>query len=153
MTSSSNLLPIYRLLPGLTATAALSYAASEYWVLVPFLHRDIPKEAPGIWWNQALWPGTAGVLAIGWTSVGAGILSMRHTAGEAQSLYKWGAIFAAAHFIFAPFVAQVIKRTVYGPPENSKNEVRTWLKIHTLRTIVADLPAAICFLRAFLATL
>lgn len=43
----------------------------------------------------------------------------------------------------------LIKRLVYGPTD-SKDELRTWLKIHAVRTLTTDIPALMCFLGAFL---
>jgi hypothetical protein len=43
----------------------------------------------------------------------------------------------------------MIERIVHGPPENAKGLLRTWLKVHTVRMLLVDIPAMACFLGAF----
>ena len=46
-------------------------------------------------------------------------------------------------------VAKIIERIVYGPPEKAKGELRMWLKLHTTRMILVDIPAMACFVGGF----
>lgn len=46
-------------------------------------------------------------------------------------------------------VAKIIERIIYGPPEKTKGELRTWLKLHTTRMILVDIPAMACFIGGF----
>lgn len=46
-------------------------------------------------------------------------------------------------------VAKIIERMIYGPPEKAKSELRTWLKLHTVRMILVDIPAMACFIGGF----
>jgi hypothetical protein len=32
------------------------------------------------------------------------------------------------------------------PKEQAKDELRLWLKLHSVRTIVVDIPAVVCFI-------
>jgi hypothetical protein len=43
----------------------------------------------------------------------------------------------------------MIEKIIYGPPEKVKGEARSWLKLHTARMILVDIPAMTCFIGAF----
>jgi hypothetical protein len=45
--------------------------------------------------------------------------------------------------------SNVIKEAIYGPQEDAKGTIRTWLKVHTARMILYDIPAMACFIGAF----
>ncbi|KAH9950087.1 hypothetical protein B0H21DRAFT_23241 [Amylocystis lapponica] len=142
---------LLHLTPVLSATAALTFAASEYWTLLPWLKPDTQPQALSKWFDQWFRYGTAGVVVFGTASLVGGYASWRDTVGGARALYKYGIFFAVGHFAFVPPVSQCIKRLVYGPTD-SKDELRLWLKLHTARTVLTDLPAFLCFLGAYLHT-
>lgn len=84
-------------------------------------------------------------------------------ASKAQTIASWyayGALFALGHFAFVPLVAVRIARMTraednlvakWGEPteENiaraNEEEMRAWLWVHYVRTLVVDLPACVCF--------
>jgi len=142
-------LALVRLLPVLSSTASVVFAISEYQTLIPWLGRDLPSKHLSSWFNRWFRLAVVGVLVFGVTSTWGGYLGWRGTVGTASALYKYGTCFALGHFAFVPSISRCIKRLVYGPTD-AKEELRLWLKIHTVRTLVADIPAALCFVGAFL---
>jgi hypothetical protein len=46
-------------------------------------------------------------------------------------------------------VAKIIEQLIYGPHEKTKDMQRKWLKLHTIRMILVDIPAMACFLGGF----
>ncbi|KAF9235004.1 hypothetical protein BU15DRAFT_65221 [Melanogaster broomeanus] len=143
---------LIRLVPVLSSTASVTFAMSEYQTLVPWLSRDLPSKHLATWFNHWFKLGTVGILAFGIASTWGGYLGWRETAGGASVLYKYGTYFALGHFAFAPPVSQCIKRLVYDPTDG-KEELKLWLKIHTVRTLTTDIPAMLCFVGAYLHTI
>jgi len=43
-------------------------------------------------------------------------------------------------------VSQIIEALIHGPHEKTKDQQRKWLKLHTVRMILVDIPAMACFL-------
>ncbi|KIJ64330.1 hypothetical protein HYDPIDRAFT_188050 [Hydnomerulius pinastri MD-312] len=144
-------LGLIRLVPVLSSTASVTFAISEYQTLIPWLNQDLPPNHLSVWFSRWFKLGGMGVLAFGVASTWGGYAGMRGTVGGASALYKYGTYFALGHFAFAPPISQCIKRLVYGPTD-AKKELKLWLKIHTVRTLMADIPAMLCFIGAFLHT-
>ncbi|TVY64250.1 hypothetical protein LSUE1_G008223, partial [Lachnellula suecica] len=137
------------LIPVLTSTASVTFCFTEYWTLLPFLHPSIPPQSLSAFWDSYLYRTMPGWLGFGLTSAVTGYLSFRSTAGVTRQLYGWGTVLALGHYAFGPSVAKIIERMIKGPPENAKGELRTWLKLHTVRTLLVDIPAMACFVGAF----
>ncbi|KAH7911868.1 hypothetical protein BJ138DRAFT_1149662 [Hygrophoropsis aurantiaca] len=138
-----------RLLPVLSSTASVVVALSEYQALLPWLNHDIPSESLSPWFDSWFRLVLAGILALEATSVVGGYMGWKGTIGKAKFQYKFGTILALGHFVFAPTIAQCIKRLVYGPTD-AKEELQWWLTLHTVRTVTTDIPAMLCFLYGYL---
>ncbi|KAH8819256.1 hypothetical protein F5884DRAFT_848582 [Xylogone sp. PMI_703] len=138
-----------RLLPVLSSTASTMVAISEIWTILPFLKPSIEENAVTTWFDNWLYYSLPGAVGLGLTSTIAGYLGWKNTGGGARFCYGWGTVLAVGHFVFGPTIARGIERLVHKPSQ-PKAGVRTWLKIHTIRTVVTDIPAMIFFLGGFL---
>ncbi|KAH6675722.1 hypothetical protein B0J14DRAFT_652564 [Halenospora varia] len=153
--SSTHILP---LLPVLTSTASLTFCLTEYWTLLPFLSPSIPATSLSKFWDQYLYLTSPGWIGFGLGSAFVGWVVGSGNDGVARGMrgivgrkwYLWGTGCALGHYLFGYSVARIIQRIVYGPEEKAKSELRTWLKLHTVRTLLVDLPAVVCFVRGFL---
>ncbi|KAF9060708.1 hypothetical protein BDP27DRAFT_1429764 [Rhodocollybia butyracea] len=138
------------LVPLVTTTASLGYAVAEFTFLSPFVRaKSIPPEAIGTFWDYALVPAVTPVLAFNGTSTIVGTILWKRLAGGTfgRSLVGWGVIAAAAHFVFVPNVAGIVKDMIYKPATAREGQQR-WLRLHMIRTLTTDLPAFALFLAA-----
>ncbi|EGN92624.1 hypothetical protein SERLA73DRAFT_190806 [Serpula lacrymans var. lacrymans S7.3] len=143
---------LLHLTPVLSATASVTYAMSEYFTLIPWLRKDTPSTTLSTWFNDWFRLGLVSVLTFGTVSVAGGYAGWKDTVGGASVLYMYGTFFAIGHFAFVPWISRCIKRLVYGPTD-AKDELRWWLKLHTVRMITMDIPAMLCFLGGYLHTM
>ncbi|EIW81048.1 hypothetical protein CONPUDRAFT_82130 [Coniophora puteana RWD-64-598 SS2] len=141
---------LFHLAPVLTSGASLAWAFSEYQTLIPFLQSDIPAAPLASWFNRWFRLATAGIVGCGLASTSWGYVGSTRAAGMAGRLYLYGAVLSAAHFAFVPWIAPCIERLVYGPEHRTKDELRRWLRIHTVRTLLTDIPAFVCFTWGYL---
>lgn len=159
------------ILPLCTSSATLGLSLFQYPLFLSFLS---PKSHPtsqkphrisgtplSAFWSSFLRPSATLISALTLTSAGAGLLASRwlntHRTLETTEVGKWymiGAGLSAAHLAFVPLVSGPIKRVLAAGKgsENEKEvegsnekEMMTWLFVHTLRTLVVDVPALWCF--------
>lgn len=113
------------------------------------------------YWNPFVKQGGVVVFGCALTSAISGLASWRwlqnHGHLETTAVSQWysyGALFALAHFAFVPLVAGPIKnmsdagdsaKSEEEVDESNRKEMATWLIWHSVRTLVADLPALWCF--------
>ena len=130
------------ILPLCTSSATVGLAVFQYPVFLSFLQAKPSAAGRPLsrYWEPFLKQGGGVILGLGLTSSISGLVSWRwlqtHGHLETTAVSKWygyGALFALAHFVFVPLVAGPIK------------EMGNWLLWHTVRTVVADLPALWCF--------
>jgi Domain of unknown function (DUF1772) len=151
------------ILPLCTSSATVGLAVFQYPVFLSFLQAKPSTAGRPLsrYWEPFLKQGGGVILGLGLTSSISGLVSWRwlqtHGHLETTAVSKWygyGALFALAHFAFVPLVAGPIK-TMMDVAESSKSEdeveetnrkeMGNWLLWHTVRTVVADLPALWCF--------
>ncbi|KAL1971018.1 hypothetical protein VTN77DRAFT_2852 [Rasamsonia byssochlamydoides] len=123
-------------------------------------------------WAKSFPFGLGAILTLGVGSLVGGIagyrLSLsRSTKPESTTaglLYAAGTAFSLVHFVFVPWIASAIRpmiepdspeeSQVNGKNANNNNNntkrdnLRKWLRIHAVRTLVADIPAFLFFLGA-----
>jgi len=105
-TPESMRLNTVRILPLLAATASTTYALSEAWTLLPFFQPSISSSALSTWFNSWLYHAIAGVITLGATSVITGYLGWKNSVGAARTMFGWGTVFAAGHFVYVPVVSR-----------------------------------------------
>jgi len=162
------------ILPLCTSSATLGLSLFQYPLFLSFLSpkktNDKPHRISGTplsaFWFSFLTPAATLISALTLTSAGAGFLASRwlntHKTLETTEVGKWyliGAGLSLGHIAFVPMVAGPIKRMVEGGrvgdsgkevnekevEGRNEKEMMTWLFVHTLRTLVVDVPALWCF--------
>ncbi|KAL1982753.1 hypothetical protein VTN96DRAFT_935 [Rasamsonia emersonii] len=113
-------------------------------------------------WEKSFPLGVSLVLSQGAGSLIGGIagylLSRRkdNTKAAAGWLYVAGTVFSMAHFVLVPWIIAAIRPIVEpDSPEGKKaarngnrDNLRQWLRVHAVRTLVSDIPAFLSFLGA-----
>ncbi|TKA72483.1 hypothetical protein B0A55_06693 [Friedmanniomyces simplex] len=160
------------ILPLCTSSATVGLALFQYPVFLSFLHAQpsIAGNPLSRFWAAMIKPGASLIAAMALTSTLAGVVSARwlhtHATLETTDVSQWytyGAVLAAGHLAFAPLVAGPIKRMVEAGQEGggsgggsnalseeevdgkNREEMKTWFTLHTVRTLLVDLPALLCF--------
>ena len=151
------------ILPLCTSSATVGLAVFHYPVFLSFLQAKPSAAGRPLsrYWEPFLKQGGGVILGLGLTSSISGLVSWRwlqtHGHLETTAVSKWygyGALFALAHFAFVPLVAGPIKAMMDAAEtsksedeveETNRKEMGNWLLWHTVRTVVADLPALWCF--------
>ncbi|KAK5136005.1 hypothetical protein LTR08_004259 [Meristemomyces frigidus] len=151
------------ILPLCTSSATIGLALFQYPIFLSFLQAQ-PSIAGGPlsrFWDAVIVPGGSIITAITLTSAIAGAVSARwlqtHATLETSSVSQWytyGAILAAGHLAFVPFIAGPIRieaekaierRSEEAIDEANREEMKSWLFWHTMRTVLVDAPALLCF--------
>jgi hypothetical protein len=151
------------ILPLCSSSATVGLAVFQYPVFLSFLQSKPSTAGRPLsrYWEPFLKQGGGIIVGLGLTSAVSGLVSWRwlqtHGQLETTAVSKWysyGALFALAHFAFVPLVAGPIKnmtdagessKTEDEVDESNRKEMANWLIWHTVRTVVADIPALWCF--------
>jgi len=154
------------ILPLCTSSATVGLALFQYPLFLSFLQAkpSIAGKPLSSFWGAYFKQSAALILGCGLTTAVSGLISWRwlqtHGHLETTEVSKWygyGALFALAHFAFTPLVAPSVKSMTSGVGDSeiaktdsdveatNRKEMEIWLKWHTVRTIVVDLPALWCF--------
>jgi hypothetical protein len=151
------------ILPLCTSSATVGLAVFQYPVFLSFLQSKPSTAGRPLsrYWEPFLKQGGGLILGLGLTSSISGLVSWRwlqtHGHLETTAVSKWysyGALFALAHFAFVPLVMTPIKNMTEAAEsskseeevdEANRKEMANWLLWHTVRTVVADIPALWCF--------
>lgn len=154
------------ILPLCTSSATVGLALFQYPVFLALLQPkpSIAGKPLSKYWEAFLAPGASLITSIAVTSAVSGLVCSRwlrtHTTLETTDVSKWytyGAILAVGHFLAVPLIAGPIQRiiaagkdgeTSQADPEvdeANRKEMKTWLTVHTARTLFVDIPALWCF--------
>lgn len=154
-TTHLGLHPSFAVVPLISQSLTVFYALVEPTIFVPFLRaaetdRAATQRVTRLWWNAFLPYGLTTIFGITLPAIGAGIYAARQLPSDSLEwkLYAAGAAFGAGHFLAAPTISKVISNVCDEEVEKkgeTREYVRQWLQIHTVRTLAADLPALLCF--------
>lgn len=155
------------ILPLCTSSATVGLALYQFPVFLSFLRTEpsIAGKPLSRFWATHIQPGAGLISTIALTSSVAGAIAARwlnqHATLETtdvSSWYTYGAVLAAGHLVFWPFVAGPVSKMIAAGKEDlgsakteadieqtNKEEMRNWLVIHAVRTVLVDLPALLCF--------
>jgi hypothetical protein len=150
------------ILPLCTSSATLGLALFQYPLFLTFLQAkpSISGKPLSAFWDTFVYTGTSVVLGITTTSTIAGFVCARwlktHATLETTDVSTWytyGALAALGHLAFAPAIAGPIKRITEGRESVSEQDVekrneedqKTWLLVHTIRTLTVDIAAVLFF--------
>jgi hypothetical protein len=151
-----------RMLPLISSTVSLMWAADEYMFLSSWLPTAYHEQAQAL---LPLWFATWGRMA-NWVlfssfpiSLGAAIANVttsRATSGASGALmwYYAGLFFTSAHFFYGPkalgLLAAIRKPAPAGNPTASLSQ---WITMHLTRVVTADAPAFLAFATAVLTSI
>ncbi|PGG99266.1 hypothetical protein AJ79_08603 [Helicocarpus griseus UAMH5409] len=133
---------LLRLAPLVTTTSSLTLCAAQSLYLGPFLHPSVG----GISLLMPLYGLTIG------TSVANLFFSEPQAlkAAGARELYMGGLVFSVLHFAFVPFVMYPVRDIIEDRSKGkSTGDLKKWLGVHFIRSLVVDLPGWACFLGGF----
>ncbi|KAL5359746.1 putative integral membrane protein [Aspergillus floccosus] len=153
---------LLRVAPLASSTASLVYATTELIVNNGFLQPEIRSKSNQLlprWYsymfNRGIWVVVGLNMTTVWTSVASLWLDARRPDGARPgSIFYWiGLAGAIGHMLFIPWVATPIQNMVEDRnEEGATREMETWLSVHRVRMLVADLPAWLGFGAAVLTT-
>ncbi|SMR42482.1 unnamed protein product [Zymoseptoria tritici ST99CH_1A5] len=152
------------ILPLATSAATVGLALYQYPVFLSFLAPDekgesIAGKPLSRFWHPMVKQGRALIATLAVSSTLSGALAARwlrnHSTLETTNVSQWyiaGAVLAAAHLASLPIMAQPVKRIIeantqsdQAAEQSNREDMKTWLGIHTVRTVLVDLPALWCF--------
>ncbi|GAD97529.1 predicted protein [Paecilomyces variotii No. 5] len=148
---------LLRVVPLASSTGSLIYATSELIVNNALLQPEIRPASNQVlprWYsfvfNRAIWL----VVGLNMTTVGTSLANIWMDRGRSSSPFYWiGLAGAIGHLLFVPWVATPIQNMVEDRNEEGVTcEMETWLSVHRVRMLVADLPAWLAFTAAVMTT-
>ncbi|KAH7124942.1 hypothetical protein B0J13DRAFT_565907 [Dactylonectria estremocensis] len=146
-------------LPLLSTSLNVGMALGGYITTVPFHNTDYPGPAIALWFKDFFKPGFVGVTTLGALTFGSGLRAFWfHYHGIAQkqarssTVSRWslaGLIFTLLHFGFGNQVLSIMDQ-ILSEPELAQLQMAKWMSMHVTRTLIADVPAWMCFIVALL---
>ncbi|CAK4032247.1 transport SEC61 subunit alpha [Lecanosticta acicola] len=151
-------------LPLCTSAATVGLALYQYPVFLSFLQPDstgqsIAGKPLSRFWHPMVKQGRILIASLAASSTIGGALAARwlqtHITLETTNVSHWyiaGTVLAAGHLASLPIVAGPVGRIIKANEKDdteaekqNREEMKTWLTIHTVRTLAIDLPALWCF--------
>jgi len=154
------------IIPLCTSSATVGLALYQYPVFMSFLQPDqtgqsIAGKPLSRFWHPMVKQGRLLIASLASTSALGALLAARwlrtHATLETTGVSNWyiaGGTLALAHLASLPIIAQPVGRIIevaslgldeQAAEEKNREEMKTWLAIHTVRTLLVDLPALWCF--------
>ncbi|EAS34200.1 uncharacterized protein CIMG_05224 [Coccidioides immitis RS] len=152
---------LLRVAPLIGSTGTLVYATAELVYNSTFLHPSVRKQSDEIlpkWWKVLFHRSVWVVLALNMTTSTATIANLVFDykfsiPTFSTKLYCAGLAAAVGHLFFVPWVAGPIQDMLGERTGNgAASDMGRWLGFHRLRLAVADFPAWVACLGAFLST-
>lgn len=164
---------LHHILPLCSASITAGLSLFQYPLFLSFLQArpSIAGRPLSTFWDAFIRKALAIVLGFTLTSSVSGFLARRSLSGtSAASWYGYGALCALGHFAFVPFVSTSVQNIAQGKPserqdkaldrpfnwdqeqkieETNRNQQANWFWWHTVRCVVADIPAVWCFATGF----
>lgn len=164
---------LLRVTPLVTSTAAVMFSADQYLFLDALLappHRERANElvpsyyrtffGRGIWIIMTAYPlSIATGVANAYRSSGGGssVAAQLSSGGGNNGAARWyaaGAALALAHFAFVPSIMYKVQALYEGEGKGEGNQnLKRWLDVHLVRSLLVDVPSWICFATACLKSL
>ncbi|KAI0540340.1 hypothetical protein GGR58DRAFT_499143 [Xylaria digitata] len=142
-------LVLLRVAPVLTSTMALRYSHDQRLFLDNLLapeHREKAKEIVPSYFSTFFMKGIWSIGILYTLTLAIGITNFYSRPNGAWKWYAAGTAFTIFHLAFVPFVMYKVKGLADGALKGASKEdgpklLREWLKVHSLRSWVADVPA------------
>lgn len=153
------------LLPLCSSSATIGLALYQYPQFYSFLRAEpsIAGKTLSRYWDPMIKSGYVVIIANTVVSVVGGTVAARwlstHTTLETSDVAKWytyGSILAASHLAFTPLILGPVRKMIAGADSktvkteeetdsDNRKEMNTWFLFHTIRTLLLDVPALVCF--------
>lgn len=141
---------LLRIAPLVTSSAAVWFCYDQHMYFGTFLHHDVRPKANDVlpaFWNAHIGRGLASIVGVYSLSCATGLANalskVKIRPAPGARWYLAGACFSAAHFLFGPWVAELIRAMVYDG--NAVESQAKWLRVHLARTFIVDIPGWFCF--------
>jgi len=145
----------FSVMPLVSSSLCLFYAAVETTIFVPFLRSaktdpSATNRVVRLWWDNFLKYGLYTIFSVTLPTTAAALyalLKLPLTTSE-YNLFVAGAAFSLGHFAFVPAIANTIQQICDEEEEKkgrTMTHLRGWLRIHAWRTFLADIPSFLCF--------
>ncbi|PWY74309.1 putative integral membrane protein [Aspergillus heteromorphus CBS 117.55] len=147
---------LLRVAPLASSTGSLVHATVELTVNSAFLLPSLRKQSDALlpaWYGNVFYREVVVVVALNLTSLTSAIANI-YLAPDSRpwplsrtTFYWLGLMGTIGHMLFVPLVAPPIQRMVEDTKAENEasKEMDTWLSLHRVRMLVADLPAWIAF--------
>jgi hypothetical protein len=154
-------LKLLRLAPLISTTGSLVHASCELVFLTCFLHPSHRTQSNAIlpsWFKIFFYRAVWSVVAFNFISVSTCTANLFIQPDQLPVLgkrfYTAGLVAAIGHMLFIPAVKGPIQRVLEDRGKgNASGELESWLIVHKIRMVVADLPAWLSCLAAVVATI
>ncbi|KAF5857315.1 hypothetical protein ETB97_005964 [Aspergillus alliaceus] len=155
---------LLRAVPLASSTGSLVLATSELIFYSGLVHAPIRDRSNSIlpdYWRYVFPRGVSLVLALNFTTISTSLCNIflknphsRPLPVSRTTFYWAGLVGAIGRLVFVPFVAPPIQRILEktDPEHERSRQMDSWLRIHRVRMLVADLPAWLAFVGAVLLT-
>ncbi|KAK1749560.1 hypothetical protein QBC47DRAFT_354863 [Echria macrotheca] len=152
---------LLRVTPLILTTSSLTFSFNQYQFFQPCLYLPDTLEdrhvndVLRVYIKRQFPSGLATILTLyplTWATAAAN-LSLRTYAGVPRKLHVAGLMLSAAHMFWAPRAKALMEEIGEECTTGDKDRIgmlRTWLRLHVARSLLADLPSWICFAGAFL---
>ncbi|KAL6922547.1 hypothetical protein FSST1_006573 [Fusarium sambucinum] len=151
---------LLRLLPVISSLVSLQFAYDEYTFLSCWTKRQYREQANELlppWFTNWAPAGTKVVFGSFTLSLASGLANVAttwNTTGDWITIlsYMAGTLFAASHLLIFGSTAIKLLAKVRRNDQDAKSteSLEMWLKMHFTRSLVVDLPAALCFITGLL---
>lgn len=154
-TTQLGLHPSFAVIPFVSQALTVFYALVEPTVFIPFLHaahtdRAATQRVLRLWFNSFKSFGLITIFSVTLPAIISGFYAARQLPLDTLQwkLYAAGATFSSAHFLFGGKIMTLINNLCNEQSEKKGETLETlrqWLHVHLIRTLVADVPALLCF--------
>ncbi|KAK6850734.1 hypothetical protein PG987_000368 [Apiospora arundinis] len=158
---------LLRVTPLVTSTAAVMYSVDQYMFLNNFLAPELRERSNAIvpsyfkvFFRRGIWI----IMTAYPLSIATGIANFYRGGGKlggssnngAGRWYAAGAALALTHYAFVPTVMYKVQALFEGEEKgngNGNKDLKRWLDVHLVRSILVDVPSWLCFATACLKSL
>jgi hypothetical protein len=145
----------YAVVPFLSSSITLFYAIVKPTIFIPFVRaaetdRVATNRVLRRWFNNFSAANLSTILSITIPTIITGGYALRRLPASHPDfkLYAAGTALALGHFAFAKPIVETINKICDDEVEKKGGNVewlKRWLWIHAWRTVLTDLPSAVCF--------
>ncbi|KAK8044983.1 hypothetical protein PG993_005007 [Apiospora rasikravindrae] len=156
---------LLRVTPLVTSTAAVMFSIDQYLFLDNFLapaHRERANELVPSYFKTFFRKGIWIIMTAYPLSIATGVANVYRSSGGTAAAklngagrwYAAGAALAFAHYAFVPSIMYKVQALFEGEGKGEGNkDLKRWLDVHLVRSVLVDVPSWLCFATACLKSL